>query len=358
MVPTCVAAVSLDSSRFAEAGYMNERNRLESVLGVPCVDPIREGPERLAEPVAEWLADQTLDLSAPDCEPMVGAITGWHGAPAAVTTLPEDGEDGEVGKGSEAGVWLVQLSDIHARADSAIVYGAPWRKQLCDLLKAAHRSVPLGAAVLTGDIADDGGEASYAAVIDVLAGWPGLDTRLVAGNHDDAASLLAQADPAVLNRVLPIGDQWQVVLLDSSLPGAVAGRIGADQLAWCDALLGATDRWTVLAIHHPPISPCPTYPDCCLADADSLLDLVDHHESVRAVLSGHAHWPFALRRGSTSFYGAPSTALQVHHRAGFHTNTDLGGGCLLVGLNDDGSTKYRVLWLDEASGQRLLTGSW
>lgn len=160
--------------------------------------------------------------------------------------------------------------------------------------------------------------------------------------------------------VLAIGDRWQALLLDSSVPGTVFGRLGADQLAWLDERLDVAENIsTVLALHHPPISLCPSYRDCCIEDADAVLAIVDRHDAlVAAVVAGHAHWPYVARRGSTEFYGAPSTAIQVRHDAGDHIPTDLAGACQLIRLGPDGSTERTLLWLDDESEQRFRSAAW
>lgn len=54
--PTSLTGVSLDSSRSTEAEYRSERTRLENALAVPCVDPVRETADRLADPIDRLLA--------------------------------------------------------------------------------------------------------------------------------------------------------------------------------------------------------------------------------------------------------------------------------------------------------------
>jgi 3',5'-cyclic AMP phosphodiesterase CpdA len=55
-----------------------------------------------------------------------------------------------------------------------------------------------------------------------------------------------------LNLATSVGD-LDIVLLDSSVPGASHGLLDAETLRWLDAVLGAAPkRPALLFLHHPP----------------------------------------------------------------------------------------------------------
>lgn len=81
----------------------------------------------------------------------------------------------------------------------------------------------------------------------------------------------------------------RVVTLDSLVPGAVSGRIGAEQLGWLrEVLARPAPAGTVVALHHPPISVSPEWAAASLQDAVELADVL-RGSDVHAVLCGHVH---------------------------------------------------------------------
>lgn len=140
----------------------------------------------------------------------------------------------------------------------------------------------------------------------------------VQGNHDDGAML---ADALPLPRdVEPAGAPGgyyalvrggvQLVVLNSNpVGGAVGARVGAEQLAWLDDTLAARDgESAVLFVHHHchPIG-IDWLDRVMLTNAGELMAVLQRHDRVLGVFSGHVH-----RRTSDTVNGirsetAPST---------------------------------------------------
>ena len=157
--------------------------------------------------------------------------------------------------------------------------------------------------VVTGDVADHGLAHEYAEARAWLDRWPD-PAAVCPGNHDVRTAYvegLWRDARAVLDQ-----GGYRFVMLDT-LIDAVAGeridegRLGADQLAWLDRQLGASDAPTFVCLHHPPTTIGLELMDPIrLLDGDALAAVIDHHPHVAATLAGHAH-----TMSVTSFAGRP-----------------------------------------------------
>lgn len=157
--------------------------------------------------------------------------------------------------------------------------------------------------VVTGDIADHGLAHEYAEARAWLDRWPGA-VATCPGNHDVRDAYVEGLD--VDARTVLEHEGLRFVMLDS-LVEAVAGervdegRLGADQLAWLDRQLGASDDPAFVCLHHPPTTIGLELMDPIrLMDGDELAAVIDHHPHVVATLVGHAH-----TMSATIFAGRP-----------------------------------------------------
>jgi 3',5'-cyclic AMP phosphodiesterase CpdA len=193
-----------------------------------------------------------------------------------------------------SGALLVQLSDPHV--------GARWapRERLEGLRAAVAATLRLGrapdAVLLSGDLADGGRPEEYERVCEVLEPL-GCPLHALAGNHDDRAALRAafgapgRGDEPV--RYATRAGELRVVVLDTKVAGAAAGALGAEQLAWLDAVLAAERAApTLIAMHHQPIATALPEADrigLAAADRTALAEVVDRHPQVLALAAGHVH---------------------------------------------------------------------
>lgn len=240
---------------------------------------------------------------------------------------------------------VLQVSDLHcARDPLARVYGEPSDDNLDAVLSTSLRhDGPPDVIVATGDIADDSSTAAHRRVAERLRS---LATAAfwVPGNHDTPA-LMAELAPAAFPACVSIGD-WELVFLDSSWTDHDAGRLGPAQLTWLESRLLVLPKHVALILHHPPLPACDDR-DCQLSDANELLDVLDRHPQVRAVLTGHNHRPFDRHRASIEFLGAPSTCRQAHHEPPKHAWTDEGPAARFITLLPDGTIEQHLTWVKE-----------
>jgi Icc protein len=211
---------------------------------------------------------------------------------------------------------LIQLSDPHL--------GAAWAD--CDPvagLAAAVESVlrlpdAPEAVLVSGDLADNAGDAEYRQVRDLLAR---LDAPLyvLAGNHDDRDALRRHFDlPGAVGTPVQYAVELgplRLVVLDSTRPGEARGELDRQRLAWLQAELAAAPDWpTLLAIHHPPLSTgMAAWDEIGLpaGDRHRLGEVLRRHPQVLRIVAGHVHTAIVGDLAGRTVVAAPSTYVQA-----------------------------------------------
>ncbi|MBL4834265.1 MAG: 3',5'-cyclic-AMP phosphodiesterase [Pseudomonas sp.] len=235
-------------------------------------------------------------------------------------------------------VCIVQLTDSHLYADpTADLLGldtAASLKAVIDLV--LDEVVSMDLVLATGDIAQDGNERAYRRFIEAAADLP-APCYWIPGNHDDAALMSRIGAETGLSRDWIDAGNWRIVMLDSSIPGAVAGHLSTEQLAVLDrALLGADERFVMVCLHHHPVPiGCDWMDPLGLLNVDDLLPRLQADERVKAVLWGHVHQELDQYLDGLRLLATPSTCVQfARHSSDFATDTQPPGYRTLTLLPD------------------------
>jgi 3',5'-cyclic AMP phosphodiesterase CpdA len=212
---------------------------------------------------------------------------------------------------------LLHLSDTHIfSSDDERLFGQDTLQNLRNVLARVDDSdIAPDAMVISGDLANNGDVAAYRRLRAVLDPWcarTGVLLIAAMGNHDVRAAFsqeMLAGGPT--EYVKWIGD-LRVVILDSSVPGAVHGETRPDQLEWLRAELATpAPEGSVLVFHHPPtIEPGPLVDMFRLHGADEL-EAVVRGSDVVAVLAGHVHHTVTGAFGGAFCYTAPAVAYTV-----------------------------------------------
>jgi Icc protein len=243
---------------------------------------------------------------------------------------------------------FVQISDTHLCADpGARVHGvAPYARleRAVDHVRSLTRKPAF--VLLTGDLIHDDDPRSYEHVRQLVGGL-GVPVHFCMGNHDLRGAfrrvLLDDDEGDAPVRYVFEHEGWRFVVLDSSVPGEVAGRIGEDQLAWLErALAGGAP--TIVALHHPPAPFGVKWLDeHRVADGGALLATLAS-ATVRQVLFGHVHMDVCISRGPLVLRGAPSTVWRFGDGDDQPQITSAEGGYRWVEIDDD-RISSRVMWV-------------
>lgn len=238
-----------------------------------------------------------------------------------------------------SGFRIVQISDCHVSADRRKTYrGINPHHNLKAMMKKVKAFKP-DLLLATGDLSEDGSRESYEA-LQAYLDLPGIPVLALPGNHDDPM-LLAEAFPGSPVDSIAVSDHgpWQIIRLNSCLPGRPEGHLDEKALTELEALLSSNERRPVLiAVHHQPIpvgNPwIDKYP---LDNPERLLQLIDHCPDVKAVLWGHIHHAFTAKRNGIALLGSPSSAINSLLNVQKFTADPAGPACRWLELNSDGT---------------------
>jgi Icc protein len=239
-------------------------------------------------------------------------------------------------------VQLVQITDCHlGKAPGSTLLGMDTDHSLqavVDLVlrERGHTDLVLG----TGDLSDHGANAAYGRLRDYFnqvcehSFW-------LPGNHDSWADMWADSGPNTqMSNEIRVSN-WQILMLNSQIPGEVGGELGHEQLALLDdCLKRASDEGlhSLVCLHHQPVAIGSAWIDAqMVADADQFFQVLERHNSVRAVLWGHVHQQIDRQRGDFALLASPSTCVQfTPGLPGFKVD-DKPPGYRWMDLHDDGS---------------------
>jgi 3',5'-cyclic AMP phosphodiesterase CpdA len=214
---------------------------------------------------------------------------------------------------------VAQISDLHIKPPGRLAY----RK--VDTAAALTRCVavldrltpPPDLVVISGDLADTPLREEYDHLTALLAPLK-LPVAAIPGNHDDRA-LVRAAFPhqpyarsgGALDSVRTVGE-LDIVLIDSSVPGAAHGELDADTLRWLNATLAASaTRPALLFLHHPPFVTGIAHMDVQnLHNAGALAAVLRQRPRARLVAAGHVH-----RAVLTTFAGIAATVCPAPNHA-------------------------------------------
>jgi Icc protein len=210
---------------------------------------------------------------------------------------------------------VVQITDPHLFADpSGRLLGLNTRTTfemvLAQVLDraAANRTAAL---VLTGDLVHDGSPEGYAYLRQVLDST-GLPCYCIPGNHDQPELLDRWLGDAAVGPLASRGlGPWNLIFLDSTIPGEDGGGLGRDQIEGVDRLLREDPAPTLVLLHQHPVPVGSVWMDTMdVRNGHELLAVCDRHPNVRALVFGHIHQEFAVQRGDYQILGTPSACVQ------------------------------------------------
>ncbi len=253
---------------------------------------------------------------------------------------------------------IAQITDTHlyAAADGRLL-GLDTRTCLDRVMELARRRGEFDLLVATGDLAHDGSEAAYRAVRERL-GVLGCPVYCLPGNHDEANAIRAHlnGDGFHCTRSTPAGN-WQMLFLDSSVPGQDGGHLNAEELdALEQALQAHPGRPALVWLHHQPLPMGSRWLDTMAVDnGEALFACIDRHPQVRAVVWGHVHQPFDRQRNGVRLLATPSTCLQFLPGSEDFAVEEVPPGYRWLELHPDGRLDTGVERLADMPGQLDLS---
>ena len=214
---------------------------------------------------------------------------------------------------------IVQLSDLHLTLPGAELFGsAPLARLELAIDRILENHADADFCLLTGDLADAGGDAAYASLAEALRRLP-MPAHLLPGNHDSRAALrrhfpqLANNDGGFMQAALATPGGY-FLLLDTVEPGAPWGSYCIQRREWlAQQLAAAGDLPLYVAMHHPPLAlGIPSMDQFALRDAEAFWSIIAPHRTrIRHLFFGHLHRPIGGSWRGIPFSCASSPNHQV-----------------------------------------------
>lgn len=212
---------------------------------------------------------------------------------------------------------LIQITDTHLYRDpAAALLGLNTQDSFLRVVDLIARQQPdPDWIVATGDIAQDASVEAYQRFVDTIA-QVHAPFCWIPGNHDRRSVMTSTpAFRAAFMERVQLGN-WQIIMLDTSVPGEVHGLLSDHELARLEATLASvahddTVDHSLVCLHHNPIPGTATWmQDIGLQNADAFLEILKRHDSVRGVVYGHIHQTLDFDAHDQHFYCTPSTCIQ------------------------------------------------
>ncbi len=237
--------------------------------------------------------------------------------PATCITTP----DGDVN--------ILQITDLHLSAHKALLDDSisdvvtTCRDSFEQVLKQAlseNRRCDL--ILVTGDLVSDVQTSTYDYIFAVLEATH-LPFACIPGNHDVtdeadkhlpffARTLVARAkDKRLLSQHVIEMDHWRVLLVDSSIPGQVAGEVKSTDIDWLCEQLEGNDKPTIIALHHHLLPMRSAWIDAHMAQNPKCFwQRLASYPQLKAIINGHTHQEQTCHYEHIKVYTTPSTCYQ------------------------------------------------
>ncbi len=240
---------------------------------------------------------------------------------------------------------LVQITDCHlGERPGTRLLNMDTDRSLASVLALLRAREPrIDVLLATGDISDQGGPKAYRRFLANTRDI-GDNVRWLPGNHDNPAVMRAALkDDVRLQRNLLCGN-WQIIMLDSTIAGAVGGNLRQAELAAMRDLLRAEpSRHTLICIHHHIVPVGSAWVDQqMVANAGQFWRELAEFPQVRAILCGHVHQEMESQHGDVRVFTSPSTCVQfASHSDEFRVDAQ-GPGYRWFNLHADGHMETGV----------------
>ena len=257
------------------------------------------------------------------------------------------------GKSVQESVRLVQISDLHIREQpgdifaSGLVTDHSLAQVLADILS---REGPDKLVLVTGDLVQEPVRAAYSRLREILLSFP-FRYLCLPGNHDDPDLMRSVLSGPQFATSSSVGlGAWEILALDSTVPGAAHGRLGAGEMEKLRRRLSEPrSNPVLLGMHHQPVAvESPWLDRMALADCDDLFGTVAESGRVRAILFGHVHQAVDATHRAVRMLGTPSTCVQFQPRTLTLDLDNLGPAWRWLDLHPDGTLETGVRHLDVA----------
>lgn len=251
---------------------------------------------------------------------------------------------------------ILQITDTHLFRDSTrSLLGVNTDESLRAVLSEIQTTTDtknFDLILLTGDLAQDGSEAAYERLAQLLEPFK-LPVYCLVGNHDDLN---------ILSKVYPCGNikcenhivfpKWHLILLNSQLPGQVQGYLDQSQLNFLRQCLNShPNHYAVILFHHQPTAVGAKWLDALgIENANEFWKIIADYPKVNLVSFGHVHQEFDKKINGIQCFATPSTCIQFKRGQDHFGLENLPPGYRWLNLFPDGHIESGVHRIPEYIG--------
>lgn len=223
---------------------------------------------------------------------------------------------------------VLQITDMHLASIDDADEQAPTLKRRCQqsfeavLKQALSDDIRCDLILVTGDLVNEVKTTIYDYIFEVLTAT-NIPFACIAGNHDVTDEINSDlpfhqrrfvaktADKRLLSRHVIDTKYWQLLLLDSSVPGKVAGEITGTDIDWLCTQLQVCSKPTLLALHHHVLPMQSEWIDAHIAkNTDEFWQRISAYGHLKVIVSGHTHQEQTRHHAGVVVLTTPSTCYQ------------------------------------------------
>lgn len=239
---------------------------------------------------------------------------------------------------------MIQITDCHlgARPGQSLL-GIDTDESLVDVLhRLSQCERQADFVVASGDVTSDGDVAAYERFLSLLRTCFNRPLAWLSGNHD-LDSVMRQFPRAQVQREHVEFEHWQLILLNSSVPGEERGEIPQSEIDRLIRCLENNSKHTLVFVHHQPVSVgCDWIDQYVISNAGQLLNTLSDYPQVKALVWGHVHQEFNSQHRHFSLHATPSTCIQFKPQSADFTLDDAMPGYRWFNLHADGRLETGV----------------
>jgi 3',5'-cyclic-AMP phosphodiesterase len=246
---------------------------------------------------------------------------------------------------------ILQVTDPHILATpEATLLGVNTAHYFNAVLECAFSSKrKFDLCLLTGDLAQDPCLASYKHILNKLETYD-IPWICLPGNHDDFDMMQAVFCTERVNcRKQIVLENWQIVNLNSQIPGSAGGYLSDQELAFLEECLCENSELnTLIAVHHHCLPTQSLWMDTMMIkNAEEFFDLIKPYPNVKTIINGHIHQVMDVPVDSVRILTTPSTCFQFKPLSERFSLDNTSPGYRWINLYADGSMDSDIVRLPE-----------
>ena len=239
---------------------------------------------------------------------------------------------------------LIQITDCHlGPRPGEQLLGLDTDESYLDVLHTLkHQESAADLLVASGDIASDGHLEAYERFLQMTRAAVSCPIAWLAGNHD-LDTVMRQFPASQVQRDYIELDHWQIILLDSSVPGHEHGDITQSEILRLQEVLSRCQKHALVFVHHQPVPiGCDWIDGYVIKNAPQLLDILSQFPQVKGLVWGHVHQEFVSSHQHFALYSSPSTCIQFKPNSQDFALDELMPGYRWFDLHPDGQMNTGV----------------